>query len=119
VNISLDDTNVEQKIISDKILLMLMLNQVGNFDFFYEKFFFFKASRNFKVKQHEFYSTEVNRNGRTAFLIDQYQKMSKNETSTSTNEFESPKILSNKSSVNNIYCFYYLLSVLICWIRPV
>ncbi|CAF0950590.1 unnamed protein product [Rotaria sordida] len=73
-----------------------------------------QISRNIKIKQQEFHSNEINRNGRTALLIDNQDK---NFTITST---KTPKWLSNCSSVYVLSSFYYYsLSLLICWIRPV
>lgn len=56
-------------------------------DFFFT--IYIKASRNLKLKQHEFHSNEVNRNGRTALLIDHHQSINNNNhnnTTTPTSE---------------------------------
>ncbi|CAF1582470.1 unnamed protein product [Rotaria magnacalcarata] len=75
-----------------------------------------QTSRNLKLKQQEMHSNEVNRNGRTALLIDNQQKFDKNFTITST---QTPKLFSN-SSVNLLAWFnYYSLTLLIFWTRPV
>ncbi|CAF4741869.1 unnamed protein product [Rotaria sp. Silwood2] len=76
-----------------------------------------QTSRNLKLKQQEFHSNEINRNGRTALLIDNQEKSDNNSIITST---KTPKWLSNCSSLYVLSAFYwYSLSLLICWIRPV
>ncbi|CAF3516923.1 unnamed protein product [Rotaria sp. Silwood1] len=77
-----------------------------------------QTSRNLKLKQQEVNSNEINRNGRTALLIDNQEKSDNYSTITLTKT--SPKWLPNCSSVYILSSFYYYsLSLFICWIRPV
>jgi len=68
-------------------------------------------SKNSKVKQKEFNSNEINRNGRTALLIDNHEKL---------NSTSNPRWLTNNSFVNKYFSFYYYsIIVFIYWIRLV
>jgi len=94
----------------------LILNKVKKkiqFDFLIKIIFFFlkKDPKTLKRKHNEFDLNEINRNSRTASLIDY------TETANSTSI---PKWLSNCSFINKYSWLYsYSIIVFIYWIRSV